>query len=163
MAEKLLYVLAGYDAPTEQKLQAWQNRLYAEGFVGTHTKNIPQHITLGSFPTQAEERLCALLQETAAQIKAFPVTFNHIGVFGGGKVLFVAPDVNHALLDLKERFGESHGWTAHSTLLIDEPEAVLRAAQSVLSDFGAFEGTVTQLYLYEFFPARHIATVQLQK
>lgn len=163
MAEKMLYVLAGYDPATQDHLQSMQNSLYAQGFTGTQTKNIPQHITLGSFPVDSEAELCLLLQKIAQETRAFPVTFNHIGIFGGSRVLFIAPDISHALLELKERFGESRGWTAHSTMLIDEPPTVLRAAQSVLNEFRSFEGAVTQLFLYEFFPARHIMTVQLQK
>jgi len=163
MAEKMLYVLAGYDGATEERLQRMQNKLYAEGFVGTQTKNIPMHVTLGSFPAEMEEELKALVNETARTNSAFPVTFNHIGIFGGGKVVFVSPDVSREMLLLKEKFGGSKGWTAHSTMLIDEPEVVLRAAAELLDDFSSFEGEVTQLFLYEFFPARHIATVQLQK
>lgn len=162
MAEKMLYVLAGYDEKTEEKLQTWQNMLYDEGFAGTQTKNIPQHITLGSFPVQDEKRLCGLMEEISRTEKAFPVTFNHVGIFGGGKVLFIAPDVSKEMLELKEKFGESRGWTAHSTMLIDAPDVILRAAGHILKEFASFEGTITQLFLYEFFPARHIATIQLK-
>ena len=163
MADKRLYVLAGFDAPTEDRLQAWQNRLYEEGFIGTQTKNIPQHITLGSFPVEMEQELCEQLDRLAKETAAFPVTFNHVGIFGGGKVLFIAPDISHEMLQLKECFGSAYNWTAHSTMLIDEPEVILRAAESTLGRFAAFEGNVTQLHLYEFFPARHIATVQFEK
>ena len=48
--EKALYVLAGYDDKTEEYLSNIQSKLYECGFLGTHTKNIPQHITLVSFP-----------------------------------------------------------------------------------------------------------------
>lgn len=163
MAEKKLYVLAGYDPQTEEHLQNWQNDLYDEGFVGTQTKNIPQHITLGSFPVEEEQRLCAQLKELADKTMPFDVTFNHVGIFGGGKVLFIAPDVSHELLNLKENFGGSDGWTPHSTMLIDEPDIVLRALPVILGKFAAFAGEVTQIHLYEFFPARHVLTVQLQK
>jgi len=162
MAEKMLYVLAGYDEKTEEKLQTWQNMLYDAGFVGTQTKNIPQHITLGSFPVDMEEELCALVDKAGRETGPLPVTFNHVGIFGGGKVLFIAPDVSKEMLDLKEKFGESRGWTAHSTMLIDAPDVTLRAAGHILKGFASFEGKITQLFLYEFFPARHIATIQLK-
>ena len=61
MAEKLLYVLAGYDDDTEEKLSGMQNKLYELGFSGVQTKNIPMHFTLGSFETEREEEMVATL------------------------------------------------------------------------------------------------------
>jgi hypothetical protein len=46
MKDKFLCVMAGYDDNTENKLSDIQNKLYEKGFVGNHTKNLPQHITL---------------------------------------------------------------------------------------------------------------------
>ena len=162
MTDKALYVLAGYDDRTEQVLFSIQNKLYEQGFVGTHTKNIPQHITLGSFPPDQESAIIHLLQEVSKQTKAFDVTFNHIGVFGGSRVLFVAPDANGQLLRLKERFGDSYGWTPHTTMLIDQPDIILEALPFVLSEFSSFSGKVTALHLYELFPARHILSVSFE-
>ena len=163
MANKALYILAGYDDATEKHLSGIQNALYAQGFVGIQTKNIPQHVTMGSFPVEKEEELVELLQKIAGEKEEFEVTFNHIGIFGGGKVLFVAPDVNKEMLELKEMFGPSRGWTAHTTMLIDEPEVVQKALPEVLKEFASFEGKMTTLHLYEFWPTRHIISVQLKK
>ena len=55
MSDKALYIMAGYDDKTEKYLANIQNKLYENGYIGTHTKNLPQHITLGSFPTDKEE------------------------------------------------------------------------------------------------------------
>ena len=162
MENKALYILAGYDDPTERRLAGIQDNLYSHGFTGTHTKNIPQHITLGSFPLDQETRLVDLVRKIAKTTAPFTVAFNHIGIFAGGKVLFIAPDINRALLDLKERFGPSRGWTPHTTMLIDEPEIILKALPEVIKSFSAFEGTVSSLHLYEFFPTRHILSVKLR-
>ena len=162
MADKALYVLAGYDDDTEAYLSGIQEKLYANDFSGVHTKNIPMHITLGSFPCDKEDELRSLLLRTADEVSGFDVTFNHVGVFGGAKVLFAAPDVSHDMLALKERFGDSTDWTAHTTFLIDSPEVIYKALPYVMEEFSAFGGKVTSLYLYEFFPARHILTVRLK-
>ena len=37
-----------------------------------------------------------------------------------------------------------------------------RALPAALEDFAAFEGRVTRLWLYEFFPARYFACFDLQ-
>ena len=163
MSNKALYVMAGYDDKTEKYLSSIQNKLYERGFVGTHTKNLPQHITLESFPTDKELELKNLLQELSTQIKPFEITFNHIGIFGGSKVLFVAPDTNCKLLELKEMFGDSYNWTPHTTMIIDNPDIIFEALPFVMNDFTAFAGKITSLHLYEFFPTRHILSVEFKR
>lgn len=166
MANKALYILAGYDDKTEEYLAGIQNKLYEQGFTGTHTKNIPQHITLGSFPTDKENDLIDLLQKLAQETSSFDVTFNHVGIFGGSKetnVLFIAPDPNRELLELKEHFGDSFNWTPHTTMIIDTPAVILQTLPIVLDEFKSFCGKVTSLHLYEFWPTRHILTVQLKE
>lgn len=161
MADKALYVLAGYDDRTEMYLANIQNKLYEYGFTGTHTKNIPQHITLGSFSTEKETELVDLLRKLSMEVPSFELTFNHIGIFGGGRVLFVAPDSNEQLLKLKEMFGDSYNWTPHTTMIIDDPDVILKALPIVLHDFSSFCGRIETLHLYEFWPTRHIMSVKL--
>ena len=162
MSNKALYIMAGYDDKTEKYLSSIQNKLYECGFIGTHTKNIPQHITLGSFSLDKESELKNLLQELSVQIKPFEITFNHIGVFGGSRVLFVAPDPNYKLLELKERFGDSYNWTPHTTMIIDNSDTIFEALPIVMNEFTAFAGKITSLHLYEFFPTRHILSVDFE-
>lgn len=163
MADKILCVLAGYDEQTQARLAAIQNRLYENSFTGTHTKDIPMHMTLGTFSSDEEQALMPHLRQAAEQCSPFPVTFNHVGLFGGGKVLFIAPDVSHELLRLKEHFGPSSGWTAHTTMLIDEPQTVYQALPLVMKSFCAFAGEVNTLHLFEFWPARHILSLPLKR
>lgn len=160
-ADKILCVLAGYDAQTEAYLASLQQSLYDRGFSGTQTKDIFMHITLGTFSPADEKMLIERMERAAADFSPIDVTFNHIGVFGGSKVLFVAPDPNVKLLSLKECFGSSDGWTPHTTMLIDEPETVFRAAPVVAEGFKAFRGRITSLNLYEFWPTRQILTIPL--
>ncbi|MCH5353804.1 MAG: 2'-5' RNA ligase family protein [Acutalibacter sp.] len=162
MADKAIYILAGYDSDTEQYLSSLQNALYEAGFSGQQTKNIPQHITLDSFSVEMEQKLIARLQTLAEEVCEIPVTFHHIGIFSGSKVLFVAPDTNRELLELKELFGPLENWTPHTTMLIDEPEIILQAASILLERFSPFSGKVTALHLYEFWPTRHILSVDLK-
>lgn len=160
MADKALYILAGYDTETQAQLSTIQSQLYDQGFTGTHTKGIPQHITLGSYPVEKEKELIDTLYRLSRSSKSFEITFNHVGIFGGSRVLFIAPDASHELLSLKESFGSSHGWTPHTTMLIDEKKTIMKALPIVLDAFSSFNGKVTTLHLYEFWPTRHILTVQ---
>ncbi len=162
MENKALYILAGYDEQTEVQLTGIQNKLYEQGFVGSHTKNIPMHITLGKLPTEMEEELKDMLLRMAKEVDPFEVNLSHVGLFTGGWVLFIAPNVNEKLQNLKERFGEDPAWTPHTTMLIDKPEVIVDALPVVIKEFQEFKGTITSLHLYEFFPTRHILTVDFE-
>jgi 2'-5' RNA ligase len=155
--------MAGYDEITEKNLASIQNELYNVGFVGTHTKNLPQHITLGTFPLEKEAEIKTLIKRIAEVTESFDITFNHIGIFGGSNVLFIAPDPNVRLLNLKEYFGDSYDWTPHSTMLIDEPNKVFDALPIVANKFSAFQGKVENIHLYEFGPTRHILSLNFPK
>lgn len=166
MEDKSLYVLAGYDDQTEKRLAGMQNKLYEQGFGGVQTKNIPMHFTLGSYDTEREAELKERLKEIGKNLPAFEVSFNHIGLFKSPEteVLFVAPDVSKKMLELKDRFldcKDIFDWSAHTTLLIDRPDEIQRAIPVVMDDFYPLKGKVTTLYLYEFWPTRHILTIDL--
>jgi 2'-5' RNA ligase len=163
MKDKFLCVLAGYDVNTERKLSDIQNKLYEKGFVGNHTKDLPQHITLGTFPVNKENEIVNLLKKVAKETRQFEISFNHIGIFGGNEVLFVSPDTNYNLLKLKENFCESFNWTPHTTMLIDEAENILKAVPIVAEYFKTFQGQVQTIHLYEFWPSRHILTVSFEQ
>ena len=162
MENRFLCLMAGYDDDTENRLAGIQSKLYAAGLTGEHTKNIPQHITLQLYPTGQEAEVMQLVRDIAAGTEAFDVCFSHIGIFTGGKVLFIAPDKDTKLIALKEKFGPSFDWTPHTTMLIDEPENIRQALPLVVREFASFNGKVTCLHLYEFWPTRHIMTVDLQ-
>lgn len=162
MENKFLCLMAGYDDDTGNYLASIQKKLYAVGLTGQHTKHIPQHITLQTYPQEQEAEVVQMLQKIAAKTKAFDVCFSHIGIFTGGKVLFIAPDKDTNLIVLKEKFGPSFDWTPHTTMLIDEPENIQQALPLVLKEFSSFNGKVTSLHLFEFWPTRHILTVNLE-
>lgn len=161
MKNKLLCVMAGYDDDTEKYLSEIQNKLYEKGFRGTHTKDIPQHITIGTFDIEKEDELVNLLNSIAQNTNSFDITFNHIGIFNGSEVLFVAPDANRNLIELKQMFEDSIDWTPHTTMLIDEPDVIFKAMPIVLDSFESFKGKIDKVYLYEFWPANEILSVNL--
>ena len=166
MENKSLYILAGYDDLTESKLAGMQKKLYDLGYDGIQTKNIPMHFTLGSYDLDMEDELIARLNKLGETTKAFNVAFNHVGLFKlpETEVLFIAPEVSREMLDLKDNFLDNKdvfGWSAHTTLLIDKPDIIHDAIPNVLDEFNSFEGKVSRLYLYEFWPTRHILTIEL--
>ncbi len=162
MSSKALYILAGLDDFGQNTMTEYQNNLIRAGLIGTQTKNIPYHITIGSFDTTMEADLINQITEYANNNHSFSLMYNHLGIFSGGKVLFACPDVTQKLLHLKENFNSSDNWTAHTTLFIEEKEQVLRAVDLLLAEFKPFTAKIDSLHLYEFFPTRHILTVKLK-
>lgn len=161
-ANKQLYIMAGFDPETERRLKDWEAMLERAGRPGRQTKDVPHHITLGMYPPAMEEQVKAMVTQAASETAPFPVTIDHLGIFSGGRVLFAAPSVDRAMLSLKERFGPRAGWTAHTTLLIDEPEYILSAVSAAIGMFEEFEGRVERIFLYEFFPNRLILNLPLE-
>ncbi len=147
-----LCAMAAYDEQTQRRIEEMRARLVQAGLVGRQTPDLPHHITLGIFQPSEREEADAAVDAALRQTRAFSVTFNHVGVFDGGQVLFLAPDTNRELLALKEHFGSSRGWTPHTTLLIDEPERVCQALPLALDGFEPFEGRVSEVLWYQFRP-----------
>ena len=172
MSEKALYILAGYDDKTEEWLSGIQKKLYGLGFSGVQTKGIPMHFTLGSYDTTQEKELKERLHRISDTHKAFSVEFSHVGLFRQpvNDVLFIAPEVSREMLILKDEFMDSkdiYRWSPHTTMLIDTPDVIRNAAGIVLDELYSSSGLavpekmVTTLHLYEFWPTRHILSVQL--
>ena len=151
MKDKFLCVMAQYDMETEQKLKEIQKLLLDNGFVGKQTPNLPNHITLGSFDISQEELIKEKVKMISEKFHKFDIKLNNIGLFGLD-VLFIAPMVNHELLDLQQYFnndfGDGMGWTAHTTLLIDDPKTILEALPLVADNFKSFSGKIESISLY---------------
>jgi 2'-5' RNA ligase len=159
MKDKFLCVMAQYDKETELKLKEIQRVLSNNGFIGKQTPNLPNHISLGSFDVSQEEIIKEKIKTVSEQFYSFDIKLNNIGLFGLD-VLFISPSVNHELLNLQQFFNSNYadgfGWTAHTTLLIDEQETILKALPYVKDNFRSFNGRIESISLYEFWPTRFI-------
>jgi 2'-5' RNA ligase len=98
------------------------------------------------------------------QFYSFDIRLSNIGLFGLD-VLFIAPSVNHQLLDLQQCFNNDYadgfGWTAHTTMLIDDKEIIQKALPYVANKFRSFTGRIESISLYEFWPTRFILEKKL--
>ncbi|MBP3656573.1 MAG: 2'-5' RNA ligase family protein [Clostridia bacterium] len=165
MAEQFLTLMADLDEHSQQRISSWYAALRGAGFTGTQTAGLPYHISLATFPLEREQEAAELTRRVAAETAPFPVHFSHIGLFAGGKVLFCAPERNprldalHGACDIMPRPGVP--WTPHTTLLIDEPDAVCAALPVLVASFTPFVGQITRLHLCAFWPAREIVSAAL--
>ena len=166
MHEKHLYLLAQFDSESQRRLADCYEALSRHGFVGTQTKGIPYHFTLGRRDPDCESELSAQLERVCAETRAFDIHMSHIGLFGLN-VLFVAHDVNAELLSMLSAFfpecgSGAYNRTMHATLLIDEPDVVVHALPVLTQSFRPFIARVESVVLYEFFPARLVRECRLQ-
>jgi hypothetical protein len=134
--------------------------------VGRQTKNIPYHFTLGNYDISQESRLIVELKSICDVTSEIELRLDHIGLFGLN-VLFIEPNMNFELLSLQKSFFNScgngyHPWAAHATLLMDEPENILKALQIISQEFKPIHSRIVSIGLYEFFPTRFIKKCDLQ-
>lgn len=164
MKDRFLCVLAQYDFDTEKKLNEIQKALREAGFVGKQTQGLPNHITLGTFDPAMENELKEQIKELARRTHKIKTSFNNIGLFGM-EVLFIAPSVTHELLDLQSKFNNNYAygssWTAHTTMLIDNPDVIQKALPVAAENFTPFSGYIESISLYEFWPSRFILEERL--
>ena len=165
MDNKALYLLAQFDDNTQEILAGYYEILRQQGFIGRQTKNIPYHFTLGSYGTEHEENLKIKLDEVCRDFKPIEIKLDHLGLFGMN-VLFVEPNMNFELLQLQNSFFSNcgngfHPWTAHATILLDEPDEILRAVPILAANFKPFKACIESVALYEFFPTRFIKKCEL--
>ena len=165
MKEKSLYLLAQFDKETQEILTASYDILQKNGFVGIQTKNIPYHFTLGKKHIACEKQLIEDLDKICENTVCIDIHLSHIGLFGLD-VLFIAPDMNFELLTFQQKFfphcgNGAYNWTAHASLLLDEPEKILKALPIVAKNFKPFKARIESIGLYEFFPMRFIKECSL--
>ena len=165
MNNKALYLLAEFDDKTENELVKCYGILKGKGFIGKQTKDIPYHFTLGSFEADKESWLKDELKKLCSQTSCIDIRLDHIGLFGLD-VMFIEPNMNFELLTLQKRFFDNcgngcHPWTAHATILLDEPENILKALPIVVENFKPRNAQIKAVSLYEFFPTRFIEKCDL--
>ncbi len=166
MAETFLTLMADYDMAAQFRMDGWYNAIQRAGFSGTQTPGLNHHISLATFPVEAEAEAIALTKRIAAEYAPVEVHVSHVGLFAGSRVLFAAPESNPALTALQRACADDrplngHPWTPHTTMLIDTPENIVAALPVLMEKFEPFRGRITHLHLCAFWPTREILRVPL--
>ncbi|MDR2504500.1 MAG: 2'-5' RNA ligase family protein [Oscillospiraceae bacterium] len=165
MSDKRLYLLAVFDGETQRRMAGYYDVLTVQGLVGQQTKGIPYHFTLGDTETEREAAVIMQAEEIAARFEPIEFRMDHIGLFGLN-VLFLEPAMNFELMRLQNNFFSDCGygqrsWAAHGTILIGEPEAILRAVPLLAEHFEPFSARIESVAVYECFPVRFVKQVGL--
>ena len=162
---KKLYLLAELDNASQLEIKEIEKIIIENGFIGKQTKDIPYHITLCSFPLEMENRLKDLMENLCKKFKKININFTSLGLFGL-KVLFMNPNMNIELIEmynyLKENsFEKDYDLSAHTTLIIDEPENIIKILPKIVEKYKGLNGKIKYISLYEFFPVRFIKRAEL--
>ncbi len=158
MEDKMIYLLARLDNSANKKLAQIYDALADMGFTGRQTRDIPYHITLGSFCITRESEAIERARSACSERTAFGICLSNIGLFGLN-VLFIAPAASAELFDLHSAIADpisQNTWVAHTTILIDDPETIRAAIPEVATRFAPFTARVEGISVYEFFPKRFI-------
>ena len=158
--EVKLYVLAEFDARTEERLSNYRDLMIGAGYVGTQTVGINNHVTLGSFDLADADALAARIR-LERDGHTIPVRFSGTGTFGD-RVLFIHPEKSEALAALHARFDDKGDWVPHCTMYLSEEGGVAPAKKYLDSIFAPFEGTITRISLHEFFPDKFVEAADLR-
>lgn len=157
---KFITVMARLDDESQQILADMQAKLTSGGLVGTHTTDVPFHVSLGSFPTRDAESLLALSERLSADFKRFSFELVCFSDFGN-RVLFLQPSdcpeikTLHGFFD--GNFADGLPFHPHVTLFCGDEQAVIKA-KSILGKLPRpLRVEVDGLLVGEFFPTRLLA------
>ena len=166
--DKFLTVFAVFDNQTQLKLKALQEIIIENAkSKGTQSRDIPFHITLGSFPTSQEKELTERIERVCSLTKCFDIDLTHVNFFGS-RVVFIEPSVNESLIKLHNEFDNNYAngfdWHAHATLFIDERQEVVDKIKPIaIQCFKPMKSRIVGVQMGEFFPTRMITEKDLLK
>ena len=165
--DKKLYLVAELDNNSQEQFRNLDTIIRQKGITGSQTKDIPYHITLAEFSIDKEAYLLGLLDTIKEEFFEINISYSSLGLFGL-KVLFANPDMNMGLIKLydfvkEHSLNKNSDLSAHTTLLIDEPENIIKILPELSKAFTKITGKLTNVSLYEFFPERFIKRITLSR
>ncbi len=174
MEKRFLCIMGMFDEETNAKFDAIREKL---NLAGIQYLALPPHITLGAYVGVDENELCDWLETLASSNESIEMNFNHLGLFSL-KVAFLAPRVSPELTSFHQKIHEkfddqyselgydytiqSNNWVPHSTILIDEPDVILKSIPIINENFDPFIGHMVSLCVCEFNPIREIRCIKLK-
>ena len=160
--KKFLTVMAVFDDETQERLAKIQSNIIKNVGDGTQTMGIPFHLTLGSYPTEAQDDVVAQIQNVASGKKPFEVLLVGYNTFSD-KVLFLEPTKPQELLVLRKSFecdyANGFAWVPHATLFCGECDEVIKAKTYLPELFEPIRAKIVGIELGEFFPPKKIIRI----
>lgn len=154
--------MAVFDDDTQERLARIQSTIIRNVGNGTQTMGIPFHLTLGSYPTEAQDEVVAKIEKVALSARPFNVFLVGYNTFSD-KVLFLEPTKPQELLDLRKSFecdyANGFEWLPHATLFCGECDEVIKAKTYLPELFEPIRAKIVGIELGEFFPPTKIIRI----
>jgi 2'-5' RNA ligase len=163
------YLLVELDDNAQLKIKEFEKILMENNLTGKQTKDVPYHITLCYYSLDRENYLKSLMEKIEKEkiFNKIKIIFESFGLFGLN-VLFLNPSMNKKLIELYDyvkinSFNENDDLAAHTTLLIDEPENILKILPKIVKDYKPIDGKIKKISLYDIFHKKFIKRIELNE
>ena len=166
--EKFITVMAIFDENTQKLLQCIQDELNEQYGVGTETKGIPFHITLGSYDTEETDTIISRIINVASKTRGFEVSFIGLNHFDN-VVRYIEPEISEELIALHRHFDSDYangfyGWMPHATVYRHSKAKEIELSKQIVDKVGKLVNTkIVGIELGEFFPPKKIIRVMFEK
>ena len=163
--KKFLTVMAVFDDQTQKTLAQIQSCIIEQVGEGTQTMGIPFHLTLGSYPTDMQTETVERIKRVASKCKPFDIMLSEYNTFGD-KVLFLEPNLQPELLDLRKSFecdyANGFEWVPHATIFCGNIDEVKKAKSLLPIIDKPIRTRIVGIELGEFFPPKKIIRIKLK-
>ena len=159
--DKFITVMAIFDGKTQKKFEELNGLMKKKFGEDGKTKDIPYHISLGSYAPEETEQIVERIKQVAGEIKGFPVIFEGLQHFGK-VVRWMKPRMSEELMNLHLHFDNDYAngypeWAAHATVFIHKEPTELELTDALQEKLEALkEARIVGIELGEFFPAKFI-------
>lgn len=158
--------MAVLDQGSQVMLGKLQEEIIKNVGAGTQTMGIPFHLTLGSYPTEAQDEVVDKIKQVAFEQSRFEIELTGYNTFGD-RVLFAEPTRPDRLIKLRKCFecdyANEFEWVPHATVFCGEREEVIKARALLPEISRPIKAEIVGIELGEFFPPRKIIRVDFNK
>ena len=166
--DKFITVMAVLDERTQKIMESMAMDMLQQYGPDVKTKNIPYHISLGSYAPEETKEIVARVRQVAKETKPFEIKLLGMNHFGN-KVRFLEPELSDDLMNLHQHFDSDYangypGWMPHATVYIHEEPMEIELTKELTEKMESVKtAKIVGLELGEFFPAKHIVRVMFEK
>jgi len=166
--EKFITVMAILDDQTQDIMESMAKDMFQLYGSDVKTKDIPYHISLGSYAPEDTEMIVERIKQVAKETKPFEIKLLGLNHFGN-KVRFLEPELSDELMNLHLHFDSDYangypGWMPHATVYIHEEPREIEVSKELAEKVECLKtAKVVGIELGEFFPAKFIAREMFEK
>ena len=165
--DKFITVMPILDNKTQELMQRIQTDLEHQYGVDTKTKDIPFHITLGSYAVEDTTKIVSKIMDVAIQTSSFDIEFDGLNHFGN-LVRFMEPKISDELLRLHSCFNSDYAngydsWIPHATVYRHSEPMEIKLSDQIAAKIEQLKyARIVGVELAEFFPAKKIIRVSFK-